>query len=200
DREIALRRQRVGVGGAVVRRIRVVYARRNRRRRGVRQRAARIRRDGAGDRVGRDGVPVEVDRLADRVPAAGRVLAGAASARDVARPAEAADRRRHGVGERGAEDVGGALVRDGDGVRDRRARHRRRAAVGLGDGEIGLRRARVGVGGAVVGGARVVDAGGRGHGRRIDEGGGGGAREGARGRGRWGVTRREGRERRGRGG
>src|SRR5207253_1384346 len=77
-----------------------------------------------------------------------------------------------GRGDRRDGGVAGAGVGDDDGVGDRVARQGGGLAVVDGDGQVGLRRQRIGVDGAVVAGDEVGHAGGDAHGRRIVQGAG----------------------------
>src|SRR5205085_1181868 len=105
------------------------------------------------------------------VAAAGGIEAGRAG-RPGRGPAVRGDDAREAVADGGADDVRGARVADGDGVRGRAARGVRRRSVVLGDRQVADELGRVAVGRAVVAG-RVGHARRGAHGGGVDQAGGG---------------------------
>ena len=97
----------------------------------------------------------------------------------VGRVRGAGERGRQRVGDRGAGHVARAGVGDHDRIGDRRAGRDACLPVGIGDLQIGLRRERVGVGGAVVGRVRIGGSGRSGNAGRVGQRAGGGGADGA---------------------
>ena len=79
------------------------------------------------------------------------------------------ERGRQRVGDRGAGRRAWSGIGDDDRISDGRARRGTCLSVGIGDLQVGLRRERVGVDGAVVGRIRIRHPGGRSDGGRIGQ-------------------------------
>ena len=123
--------------------------------RGVAQRPGCGRRQRAGNRVSHRTAARQVGSGVDAVAAAACRAAGGAARGRAARPGDAGNRRRNGVGHDRSVGGVGPGVADDDGVGDGAARIDIGKTVGLRDAEVGVEVDRVGVGRSVVRRSRV---------------------------------------------